>query len=94
MSGAMHPLPQYVFMAWCLVEHRDNLPYEHKERKMRRKIRKIFSASDKRLKRIGARLYTFHAAGAVFVTIISMNVIFAYYASYFPEHDMHVECRR
>jgi hypothetical protein len=24
MSGAIHPLPQYAFMAWCLVKHRDN----------------------------------------------------------------------
>jgi hypothetical protein len=27
MSGAMHPLPQYVFMAWCLVKHRDNFTF-------------------------------------------------------------------
>jgi hypothetical protein len=31
MSGAITPLPQYAFMAWCLVKHRDNftftLPY-------------------------------------------------------------------
>jgi hypothetical protein len=24
MRGAIPPLPQYVFMAWCLVKHRDN----------------------------------------------------------------------
>jgi hypothetical protein len=24
MRGAIHPLPQYVFMVWCLVKHRDN----------------------------------------------------------------------
>jgi hypothetical protein len=25
MSGAIHPLPQYAFMAWCLVKkHREN----------------------------------------------------------------------
>jgi hypothetical protein len=24
MRGAILPLPQYVFMAWCLVKHRDN----------------------------------------------------------------------
>jgi hypothetical protein len=23
MRGAIPPLPQYVFMAWCLVKHRD-----------------------------------------------------------------------
>jgi hypothetical protein len=23
MLGATHPLPQYVFVAWCLVKHRD-----------------------------------------------------------------------
>jgi hypothetical protein len=23
MRGAMPPLPQYTFMAWCLVKHRD-----------------------------------------------------------------------
>jgi len=27
MSGAVHPLLQYVFMAWCLVKHRDNFTY-------------------------------------------------------------------
>jgi len=27
MSGAIHPLPQYVFMAWCLVKHRDNFTF-------------------------------------------------------------------
>jgi hypothetical protein len=26
MTGAIPPLPQYVFMAWCLVKHRDTLP--------------------------------------------------------------------
>jgi hypothetical protein len=24
MRGAIPPLPQYVFMAWCLVKHRGN----------------------------------------------------------------------
>jgi hypothetical protein len=24
MSGAIPPLPQYAFMAWCLVKHRDD----------------------------------------------------------------------
>jgi hypothetical protein len=24
MRGAVPSLPQYVFMAWCLVKHRDN----------------------------------------------------------------------
>jgi hypothetical protein len=23
MSGVRHPVAQYVFMAWCLVKHRD-----------------------------------------------------------------------
>jgi hypothetical protein len=27
MSGAIHPLPQYVFRAWCLVKHRDNFTF-------------------------------------------------------------------
>jgi hypothetical protein len=27
LRGAMPPLPHYVFMAWCLVEHRDNLTF-------------------------------------------------------------------
>jgi len=26
MRGAIPPLPQHVYMAWCLVKHRDNLP--------------------------------------------------------------------
>jgi hypothetical protein len=27
MHGAIPPLPQYVFMAWCLVKHRDNFTF-------------------------------------------------------------------
>jgi hypothetical protein len=27
MSGAIHPLPHYAFMAWCLVKHRDNFTF-------------------------------------------------------------------
>jgi hypothetical protein len=27
MSGAIPSLPQYVFMAWCLVKHRDNFTF-------------------------------------------------------------------
>jgi hypothetical protein len=27
MSGTIPPLPQYVFMTWCLVKHRDNLTF-------------------------------------------------------------------
>jgi hypothetical protein len=27
MSGAIPPLPQYVFMAWCLVKHRGNFTF-------------------------------------------------------------------
>jgi hypothetical protein len=27
MYGAIHSLPQYVFMAWCLVKHRDNFTF-------------------------------------------------------------------
>jgi len=27
MRGAILPLPQYVFMAWCLVKHRDNFAF-------------------------------------------------------------------
>jgi hypothetical protein len=27
MSGAIHSLPQYVFMAWCLVKYRDNFTF-------------------------------------------------------------------
>jgi len=30
MCGAIHPLTQYVFMAWCLVEHRDNFTFTYK----------------------------------------------------------------
>jgi len=28
MSGAIPPLPHYVFMAWCLANHRDNFAYD------------------------------------------------------------------
>jgi hypothetical protein len=31
MRGAIPPLPQYVFMAWCLVEHRDNFTFYLKQ---------------------------------------------------------------
>jgi hypothetical protein len=27
MRGATPPLPQYVFMAWCSVKHRDNFTF-------------------------------------------------------------------
>jgi hypothetical protein len=27
MHGAIPPLPQYVFMAWCLGKHRDNFTF-------------------------------------------------------------------
>jgi hypothetical protein len=27
MRGAITPLPQYVFMAWCLVKKRDNFAF-------------------------------------------------------------------
>jgi hypothetical protein len=27
MRGAIPPLPQYVFMAWCLVKHRDKFTF-------------------------------------------------------------------
>jgi hypothetical protein len=27
MRGAVPPLPHYVFMAWCLVKHRDNFTF-------------------------------------------------------------------
>jgi hypothetical protein len=27
MRGTIPPLPQYVFMAWCLVKHRDNFTF-------------------------------------------------------------------
>jgi hypothetical protein len=27
MRRAIHPLPQYAFMAWCLVKHRDNFTF-------------------------------------------------------------------
>jgi hypothetical protein len=27
MRGAIPPLPQHVFMVWCLVKHRDNFTF-------------------------------------------------------------------
>jgi hypothetical protein len=32
MSGAIHPLPQYAFMVWYLVKHRDNFIMNKNER--------------------------------------------------------------
>jgi hypothetical protein len=29
MNGAISPLPQYVFMAWCLVKHRDKFTFSY-----------------------------------------------------------------
>jgi len=29
MSGATPPLPQYVFMAWCLVKHKDSFTFTY-----------------------------------------------------------------
>jgi hypothetical protein len=29
MHGATPPLLQYVFVAWCLVKHRDSLPLSY-----------------------------------------------------------------
>jgi len=26
--SSLHPLPQYIFMAWCLVKHRDNFTFK------------------------------------------------------------------
>jgi hypothetical protein len=56
MRGAIPPLPQYDFMAWCLVKHRDNftftLPldqgiYFHKQILERDKISKLEDACTK-----------------------------------------------
>jgi hypothetical protein len=30
MRGAIPPLPQYIFMEWCLVKHRDNFTFRRK----------------------------------------------------------------
>jgi len=27
MRRAIPPIPQYVFMAWCLIKHRDNFTF-------------------------------------------------------------------
>jgi hypothetical protein len=29
MRGAIPPIPQYVFMEWCLVKQRDNFTFTH-----------------------------------------------------------------
>jgi hypothetical protein len=31
MRGAIPPLPQCVFMAWCLVKHRDNFTFTFRD---------------------------------------------------------------
>jgi hypothetical protein len=31
MSGVIHPLPQYAFMAWCLVKHRDSFTFKREK---------------------------------------------------------------
>jgi hypothetical protein len=30
MRGGIPPLPQYAFMAWCLVKHRDNFTFTYR----------------------------------------------------------------
>jgi hypothetical protein len=27
MRGSIRPLPQYAFMVWCLVKHRENITF-------------------------------------------------------------------
>jgi hypothetical protein len=34
MGGAIPPLPQYVFIAWCLVKYRDNFTLYMLKRKL------------------------------------------------------------
>jgi hypothetical protein len=36
MREAIPPLPQYVFIAWCLVKHRDNFTFTFTRRKFQR----------------------------------------------------------
>jgi hypothetical protein len=31
MRGAILPFPQYIFMAWCLVKHRDNFTFTFRQ---------------------------------------------------------------
>jgi hypothetical protein len=33
MRGSIPPLPQYVFMEWCLVKHRDNFTFTFNNKK-------------------------------------------------------------
>jgi hypothetical protein len=38
MRGAIPPLPQYVFMAWFLVKHRDNFAFTFTKRIRKGKV--------------------------------------------------------
>jgi hypothetical protein len=40
MRGAILPIPQYVFMARCLVKYRDNFIFTFTKRKLKTKIKK------------------------------------------------------
>jgi len=41
MSGAIPPLSQYAFMAWCLVKHRDNFTFTFTFLSLKIQIRKF-----------------------------------------------------
>jgi len=45
MCGAVHPLPQFVFMPWCLAKHRDNILQPGRLVLDYRHGRKFFSSS-------------------------------------------------
>jgi hypothetical protein len=65
MRVAIPPLPQYVFMAWCLVKHRDNFTFYDKNilinliihAEFLRKDTKIISLCNYRVQQRNERLY-------------------------------------
>jgi hypothetical protein len=50
MRGAIPPLPQYAFIAWCLVKHRDNFTFTFMNGKTKSFIQKKNSENQKKLK--------------------------------------------
>jgi hypothetical protein len=75
MRGDIPALPQYVFMAWCLVKHRDNFTFtfHHKSKQKLSHSSHRFSGTHLRL--IGTKILTFVALCRVSI-LLKYNSIY------------------
>jgi hypothetical protein len=48
MRGAIPPLTQYVFVAWCLVKHRDNFTFTFHQYKLERYVQNFHALHEMR----------------------------------------------